>query len=779
MHQGAAILLALLIASSVGTIPAARAGHEVSVAPSFYPHEIRVETTDPAAAAGLLQRGTLHAFTGEDPFRGKTVPQDVSSVEFLGSYVVATLDGPSTARASRDARCALAARILNVLSRSAGAYVFHPYPVTPFHADYLYHYDLIESLKRRYVGRPAEEGAVAGQGLRLRVKGGFAERLVGTAWRATASGWDATIEEVDAGALQSARATRLDGWWGPPWLKEGWFQAYVLLAERIGNKTGAQSAEATVQRLMKGQYRGLEEKLNLERQLVALLTHGCDAVVVGYTTKREYFNASFSKGVENIAFDSQTGLNSPIFIRTVKLKDFPWNGWLRLGIPDRPGAAWNPVGGFTDAFGRLVWAAMGDPALLPAPYGAGWIVNRVIPGAPEEPGFLARLRSWLGGENVIAVPRDALRPEPGTGLLRRVGPGKTAGSKIVYSVLVSSFHDGTQMGLADVLYPYVLAYRWGGARGRNGVEHDGTVEASTALLREDLVGFRLARVDQKIIRLGDITLAWQNPVVEVYLNASATDRQQIASVASPWASVPWHVMALMEEAVRRRIAAFSEDEARRRGVEWLDLVRRPPMNDRLATLAAEFAVRGYVPEALKAFVTADEARQRWRALNRFHQKYGHFLVTNGPYRLERWTEETATLSAFRDLSYPLGIGSFDAYPIPRRGYISSMEIADGRLHIRAEVERVEKYSREYTVVREPLTDSLLTGWLKVRPECRYVTIGSDGQVIMAGTAAYAGGGIFAVERRRLGKDPSAILAAIYVDESDMAPEVRVLRDGRR
>ncbi len=60
-----------------------------------------------------------------------------------------------------------------------------------------------------------------------------------------------------------------------------------------------------------------------------------------------------------------SGFNSPIFLRTVKLKDFPWNGWLALGIDARPAAAWNPIGGFTDPFGRLMWFALGDPAADP------------------------------------------------------------------------------------------------------------------------------------------------------------------------------------------------------------------------------------------------------------------------------------------------------------------------------------------------------------------------------------------------------------------------------
>ena len=66
-----------------------------------------------------------------------------------------------------------------------------------------------------------------------------------------------------------------------------------------------------------------------------------------------------------------------MFIRTVKLKDFPWNGWLRLGINARPTAAWNPIAGMTDPISGLMWSAMADPALLPSPYDAGWMLNRI------------------------------------------------------------------------------------------------------------------------------------------------------------------------------------------------------------------------------------------------------------------------------------------------------------------------------------------------------------------------------------------------------------------
>ena len=166
------------------------------------------------------------------------------------------------------------------------------------------------------------------------------------------------------------------GWIGAPWIRQGWFQAHRLYAEHSVGGTAGLWAEAAYRRLVAGEYRNWTERINLERALVAMLAADCERVVVGYTLKREYFNTEYSNGVENVAFDSQAGLLSEIFPRTVKLKDFPWNGWLRLGIATRPIAAWNPVGGFDDAFGRLLWMTMADPALLPDPYGGSWIANR-------------------------------------------------------------------------------------------------------------------------------------------------------------------------------------------------------------------------------------------------------------------------------------------------------------------------------------------------------------------------------------------------------------------
>lgn len=61
----------------------------------------------------------------------------------------------------------------------------------------------------------------------------------------------------------------------------------------------------------------------------------------------------------------------------MKLKDLPWNGWLRLGVNTPPVAAWNPIAGLTDTTGRLLWHIVGDVAFFPAPYSGDWVVNRI------------------------------------------------------------------------------------------------------------------------------------------------------------------------------------------------------------------------------------------------------------------------------------------------------------------------------------------------------------------------------------------------------------------
>jgi hypothetical protein len=375
---------------------------------------------------------------------------------------------------------------------------------------------------------------------------------------------------------------------------------------------------------------------------------------------------------------------------------------------------------------------------------------------------------------VVAVPADAVIPEPGTGRLRPIGGGKTAKLKLTYRLLASKFHDGTAMTPADLLYAYAFAYRWGGGASGDGATYDPLVARSTAVIRERLAGLRLMRVERTAKGFGELKLVQETPVIEVYLTSAAGTAEDAASLAPPWSTLPWELVVLMEETVSRGWAAFSRDEAARRRVEWLDLVRPAGLKERMSALAQELERRSYIPEPLRGMVSAAEARERWAALRAFYAARGHWLVTNGPYILTRWTEDSAVLEVFRDLSYPLGVGSFDAYAIPRRAYVSRIELTEGRATITAEIDELEKFGRSYDLVRRPFRPGASTG---MRPDvvaARYVVIGPGGRVVKAGTAAPGPDAVIRADLAGLLPGRYILLVALSLNDNAVNPDVRRL-----
>ncbi len=340
----------------------ARGGHELPIYPSFYPHEIEIRSVAPAEAAQALPDGRIQAYVGPGLSLSGAPPAELQAIESLGSFILVHVN---STRAQDDASaCAVVRTVMQALAAQSD-FIAHPYPVTPFHGDYLHHADLAAAATARF---SALEGRVGD--LKIVAYGRLAQRHPD--WSAHGPDWDALVIEVDVGQLVASAMFSLNGWLAPPWVRMGWFHAELLLADSASDKPRIDSG-----RLKFGDFTSPVERINLERELVTLLTRGCRKIVAGYTVKREYVNVEFSAGIENIGYDSLTGLHSPMFIRTVKLKDFPWNGWLALGTDGKPEAAWNPIGGMTDPFGRLMGFAVGDPALLPSPYEAGWMLNRI------------------------------------------------------------------------------------------------------------------------------------------------------------------------------------------------------------------------------------------------------------------------------------------------------------------------------------------------------------------------------------------------------------------
>jgi hypothetical protein len=735
---------------------AARADHAITFFPSFYPQEIRIEQFDPDAAAREFANKTdpLHAYLGAAPrFRGAP-PEHLKSVESLKTLIVASVNPQSQRMRSREGRCRASAQAVPALAKRPDL-VAHAYPVTPYHADHIHHVDLASRANAQALHPGADPT------LKFRATSGGPQGLLAEDAHLSATDWDLELLEISPESLMRMAGIGFNAWPVPPWAKDGWFQAYHLLRPALTEAESRERADAIFHRLTHGAFKDLTEQINLERDLLETLTRGCERTVLGYRLRTEFYNDDFSNGIENIVADAQFGFNSPVFLRTVKLKDFLWNGWLRLGMEERPVAAWNPVAGFTDTAGRLIWRTVADDAFLPIPYNSRWAANRT---QTQPAGEAAARRS-------LRMPPDALVPEPRTGKLDAVGAERGAAAMVRYRVLASPYQDETAMDTADLLYPFALAFRWGAEENRN-VTFDPAISAATRLMRERLRGVKIVKVEETKLRDGEVTFTHRSVIVEVYLDNPAPDEQERAVIAPPWSAAPWHLLALMEAAVERGIAAFSESEAKRRGLPWLDLVRDPAQLEKLRALIREFANTGYRPAALKALVSAESATSRWQRLDKFVTEKGHLLVTNGPYRLKSWSASSMVFDVVREFTYPVGLGTFDLYAYPPRALITAFERAADRVVLSVDVELARKEQRNRRLVRVPLRRDTLRGTLPIQPMLRYVAIGANGRVAGTGGATRLSDERFALALPpKLPTGTYSIYAAMFLDGNTIKPEI--------
>ena len=134
-----------------------------------------------------------------------------------------------------------------------------------------------------------------------------------------------------------------------------------------------------------------------------------------------------------------------------------------------------------------------------------------------------------------------------------------------------------------------------------------------------------------------------------------------------------------------------------------------------------------------------------------------------------------TLEAFRDLSYPLGVGSYDAYAVPRRGFITKVERVNERIRLFGDIELIEKHMRSYDIVRKPL----LIDRGRVRSSARPRSAGNrpddgEGRVVLAGQVPVAADASFHLdlERHAAGRPGFTLSAQLIVNGNAMNADIR-------
>jgi hypothetical protein len=151
-------------------------------------------------------------------------------------------------------------------------------------------------------------------------------------------------------------------------------------------------------------------------------------------------------------------------------------------------------------------------------------------------------------------------------------------------------------------------------------------------------------------------------------------------------------------------------------------------------------------------------------------------VTSGPYQLGKWTADTVTLPVFRDLTYPLGVGSYDEHATPLRAYVARVERRGDRLEIQADVEKVTKFERSYKIGREPYRPE--PAGEKVRapaPVARWTVVGPGDELVAAGSSAELDGDRVVVDLKgKLAPGAYRVTMMLSLAGNVVNPEVKII-----
>ncbi|WP_448605502.1 hypothetical protein [Thermoflexus hugenholtzii] len=391
-----------------------------------------------------------------------------------------------------------------------------------------------------------------------------------------------------------------------------------------------------------------------------------------YDIEYYIYNDDYDEGLHNMAWSPLVGLTEPsAFFRTVKIKLFPWNGWLLVGSPTVDKCKFNPfpVPGDQTCYG--LWSVLSDPAFVLNPYNLTFEPNRAVAHEVIEGDFSLPSESlYFDGKDVRVVGGE------------KIG----ANVKVLYRVLLGPYHHGVDMDVGDIVYALHFMKKW--------VERDAGLAKAAKDVLDTLRGVRVLNVTEVPFIIPNVLNSTKRYLwIEAYLKLEQVNSGRVVALTPPWSTLPWEILYLLD-------TVFEEG---RLSIGDLDLVNRKTV-DLLTEKLKEFRTINAVPVQLRGIVKDTEAKKRWDSLMSWFNNTGNLMVTNGPYKLAKKSESEIVLKAFRDPTYPLGIGSYDHLNAPRFARISKALLYNNtgvngqtvRFEAHVEVEDILFHARSYS-----------------------------------------------------------------------------------
>ncbi len=453
-------------------------------------------------------------------------------------------------------------------------------------------------------------------------------------------------------------------------------------------------------RMTGGEYRDVLERRSLVERLLDLTLR--ESVRVWLVTQKCPMAAA--PNVRSV-YDLMGGFWTRFTFRTLRFTDRPSGGTMVIGLRTLFIEPWNPYNNW-----------LYDQQVLTTIYDFGvWINPHTGRYTPVRARFTVET---AGPEGKLDVPPDALKYDFEAKKWVPVGEGVKATSKVTWEIAKGYWHYAAigrmiPVTWADVLYG--LTHLFEIVNPDSPIHDPGAVTPTMEDFVNRFRGIRLVGETEDTI------------TVEVYIDYWHLDDTFIAGFASITPAYPWELWYLMEKSVEMRRLAWVVETAQQRGIETLDYAKGPAL-EVLKEVLDEVA--GSIPPQLEGIVSRADADNRWAALADWYNRMGHFLVSNGPYYLDK--VDTAALQvrvkAFRN--YPLPANAFDKFLKPR---VPTVEIAD--------IPPIVYRGQHATIT----ISAMLEGEPYDDVTIKYRIVDAAGNVVASGDAARAGAGLFTIE----------------------------------
>ena len=283
---------------------------------------------------------------------------------------------------------------------------------------------------------------------------------------------------------------------------------------------------------------------------------------------------------------------------------------VKIGMPQIYQGSWNPVGGFTDGYSRIILNTLSDPGVYLHPHSGNFVpflVNYTVISN--------------GNDGTVDIHPDSILWNSSKKQWTSVYG--TATSMVTFDINFTKWHHGENMDMNDILYSLYFVQEWGTSI--NSTTFDPEFSPQLAPINNILAGIHI--VDDDTITL--------------YLDFWHFDDDEIANLISVWPTTPWEIFVVMEQAVIDDKVAFTRSSATAKMINWLSLIVE---ND--AMLISEYLKNipsDYIPPAL-AHENPGILQSRYDSSIKWIEENNHAVISNGPFQLESYRPESRTIT---------------------------------------------------------------------------------------------------------------------------------------